>query len=97
MVILDGKAVEESVITPEKHRFIGTFRDSTPEAAYKMIRDQDKISGLYPHQLRGYWMEGRFDVPQYVTHACSGSPCPTCGGCSEPAKSYEDPTFSQIV
>lgn len=65
MVILDGKPVDENEVTPERHRFIGTFRHPIPYEAVKLTGLA--YPGMYPHQVRGEWLEGKFDVPQYVT------------------------------
>ena len=67
MVILDGKVVKEEEIDAVKHRFIGTFRHPNPVKAYEMVPERDRLHGLYSHQIRGEWMQGRFDVPQYMT------------------------------
>ena len=64
-VYLDGKEVDSSVINPEKHKHIGTFRP--PEYGCMC-----PVCGLINPFLdvsfvRQHWIDGHYDVPQYVS------------------------------
>jgi len=68
-VLLDGKFVEEKIIDPTKHKFIGMFR--TPSQPYSPGADVyncpcgwnlETVNGVHEH-----WSKGHFDTPQYVS------------------------------
>lgn len=70
-VILDGEYVEDSVITPKLHKFIGTFREPTPPA-YPRQPNHVYMNGCQtcsnPYAgLENCWRLGHWDLPQYVT------------------------------
>lgn len=68
-VVLDGQKVEPAVVVAEKHKFIGMFRPPTmpgPNGSAVVLcpcGDHLKSFG----QTRKHWLDGHFDVPQYVT------------------------------
>ena len=66
MVILDGNYVDEKEINPATHKFIGTFRHPIPLEALKLAGIEN-FPGLYNNEARKKWLEGQFDLPQYVT------------------------------
>lgn len=70
--ILDGKKVDASEITPEKHRFIGVWRDPTPPS----LRWSPSLNGCSIcnnsyKSLDACWREGHWDLQQYVTISTS--------------------------
>jgi hypothetical protein len=77
MALLDGKFVKSEEIDPAKHRFIGTFRQPQPpdgSGCYAVIctcHAPLHTAGA----VREHWMQGHFDVPQYITVE-KETPCP---------------------
>jgi hypothetical protein len=72
LVVLDGHAVSVSEITPERHRFIGTFRP--PQMPHAEANYFCRCGGLIqgPSETLDHWQRGHFDVPQYVTIQADG-------------------------
>ena len=69
--LLNGKEVEDEVIDPVKHKFIGTFRKPLSQIATpancpcgEMIAYYD--SGIVERSKFKHWQLGHFDLPQYI-------------------------------
>lgn len=76
MAILNGKHVEDSMITPEKHRFVGAFRHPFNPTYGPAMKDMATF-GYCPVCRRSImssdgwhhfncWQAGHFDEAQYV-------------------------------
>ena len=67
MVYLDGQAVADMVIDPQKHTFVGTFRSTQPPDP----RGADIVPCPCGEDLWDtttvfcHWQRGHFDVGQY--------------------------------
>lgn len=66
-VLLDGKLVDDTIIDPAKHLFLGTFRYPTPPGAYAPICCRcgymlGTVDAVFEH-----WSVGHFDLAQYAT------------------------------
>ncbi len=68
-VILDGKVVEPSVINPQLHKCIGTYRPPANQlfkgSGYIQCSCGTVLTFL--EQNMEHYQAGHFDVPQYVT------------------------------
>jgi len=69
MVLLDGKLITKSEIDPEKHKFIGTFREVTPpdgKGADVIMCPCNQTLWTINDVFR-HWQLGHFDILQYQT------------------------------
>lgn len=72
MVLIDGKLANDGEVKPDKHTFIGTFREPQPPSptaerpwqVYICPCGQDLFTreGTFDH-----WRKGHMDLPQYRT------------------------------
>ena len=66
--LLDGQPVEESIIDPAKHRFLGTFRPPVPPRDITTCPCGVSLITYYGPDLHfQHWQLGHLDVPQYQT------------------------------
>ena len=69
MVLLDGEFVGDSKITPKKHKYIGTFRESSPPNGHgaDVIMCPCNQHLWTVEETFKHWQLGHFDTPQYQT------------------------------
>ena len=70
MVYLDGQLVNESNIVPEKHKFIGLFRQPSAPVSDGSWEVLACSCGLHLWTVQGvqeHWRLGHMDTPQYVS------------------------------
>ena len=72
LCLLDGRLSAPADIIPRCHKFIGTFRYPAPDQHgfgpfdyCPRCRRAMHTSGA--SEIRSHWMDGHFDIPQYVT------------------------------
>ena len=69
MILIDGKKVSDDQVDPEKHRFIGMFREP-----FNMQRFDGPFLVMCPCgasldsfvDCMQHWQMGHWDIPQYV-------------------------------
>lgn len=69
MVLLDGKEVEDNIITPEKHKFIGIFRKPNPypSGIYDVCICNCGRHLWAKEDIYAHWLLGHFDICQYIS------------------------------
>lgn len=69
MAFLDGEFVDDDLISPKLHKFIGMFRQPNPpdvgQCDYFLCACGERLS--VRGQEREHWHRGCFDSAQYVT------------------------------
>ena len=71
MIIIDGVECADSLLNPEKHKFIGTFRYPFKIIENKMFEINDRINAQCPICKRYYFGLIRDKVPPIVIwHDC---------------------------
>lgn len=68
MVFLNGEEVEDSVINPKQHRFLGMMRMpyKSPPSGCLIACSCGQILHFVGED-RKHWMQGCFDIPSYIT------------------------------
>lgn len=69
MVYLDGKEVENNMIMPEKHKFIGAFRNPNPypPGKYDVFVCECGQHLWARESVYNHWLQGHLDYLQYQT------------------------------
>jgi hypothetical protein len=68
MALLNGSYVKNSEINPREHRFLGNFRQPGPprsNGANILCPCGESLQSF--QSTRQHWVEGHFDIPQYVS------------------------------
>jgi hypothetical protein len=71
MALLNGEFVDDNIINPKYHKYIGSFREPQPpifksNTPHAIILCNCGAHLHYVESIRDHWQKGCFDVPQYV-------------------------------
>ena len=69
MVYLNGQKVDNKIIDPAKHKFIGLFRPTSfpvSDGSWDVYMCRCGMALWAVQQCHEHWMLGHMDIPQYI-------------------------------